>query len=63
MSPGELRLRVPLGVTREYAIYRCGRIELHFEPWRSGRLVIVHTEVHTGDDDGNGRVPTKGEPT
>jgi hypothetical protein len=33
------------------AIYKYGNIELHFEPWKAGRLVRAYTE----DAQGNGR--------
>lgn len=37
------------------AIYRYGRIELHFEPGREGGLVLVYTE----DEGGEGRTLLK----
>lgn len=41
------------GTSRKYrtpAIYKYGDIELHFEPWNTGRLLRAYTE----DPDGNG---------
>ena len=43
------------GTTRKYrtpSIYRYGRLEVHFEPWKAGTLRMVYTE----DDEGNGHV-------
>jgi len=43
------------GTTRKYRtprVYRYGRIEVYFEPWKAGRLHMVYTE----DDEGNGHV-------
>jgi hypothetical protein len=43
------------GTSRKYrtpSIYKYGDIELHFEPWKSGRLVMAYTE----DEDRNGIV-------
>ena len=41
-----------VGITsRKYrtpAIYKYGEIELHFEPWKSGRLVRAYTEDEHG---------------
>ena len=33
-------------------IYKYGKIELYFEPWKAGRLTMVYTE----DEQGNGVV-------
>ena len=47
------------GTSRKYrspCIYRFGRIELHFEPRKAGKLDMVYTE----DDDGHGHVLLKG---
>jgi hypothetical protein len=41
------------GTSRKYrqpSIFKYGRIELHFEPWKNGRLFLVYSE----DDDLNG---------
>lgn len=35
---------------RTPSIYKYGEVELHFEPWKAGRLVRAYTE----DVDGNG---------
>lgn len=46
------------GTSRKYktpSIYKYGEVELHFEPWRDGRLVMAYIE----DADGNGRVLLK----
>ena len=43
------------GTSRKYRtprVYRYGRIEVYFEPWKAGRLHMVYTE----DDEGNGHV-------
>jgi hypothetical protein len=35
------------GTSRKYrtpSIYKCGAIELHFEPWKDGRLIRAYTE-------------------
>jgi hypothetical protein len=43
------------GTSRKYrtpSIYKYGVIELHFEPWKSGKLVMAYTE----DEEGNGVV-------
>lgn len=43
------------GTSRKYrtaSIYRYGRIEVHFEPWKAGTLWMVYTE----DEEGNGHV-------
>lgn len=43
------------GTSRKYRtprIFRYGRIEVCFEPWKAGRLNLVYTE----DDDGIGHV-------
>ena len=37
---------------RTPSIYRYGRIEVCFEPWKTGTLHMVYTE----DDEGNGHV-------
>jgi len=47
------------GSSRKYRtpnIFRYGRIEVFFEPWKAGRLNMVYTE----DDEGNGHVLLKG---
>jgi len=43
------------GTSRKYRtprVYRYGRIEVYFEPWKAGRLHMVYTE----DDEGNWHV-------
>jgi hypothetical protein len=43
------------GTSRKYrtpSIYRYGRIEMHFEPWKAGTLRMVYME----DDAGHGLV-------
>lgn len=43
------------GTSRKYrtpSVFRYGRTEIHFEPWKTGRLNMVYIE----DDNGDGQV-------